>query len=182
MFEQKNGQKPGKSSPAFHFSDTLSQSIGRGRISRERPLVVRENREWRDNFFAGKQHAILILAQNFTHFRSETTVPNFNLQWEIFFFLAAEEPIFSVGRWGGGITSILASQWQCPSWGIYKHAQAPPAFWRKDAVMLKKRWAQKKLVVFLIHKVPYLGTYHPCLRVLFLRFVPRLIFIYRYTI
>ena len=76
MFEQKNGQKPGKSSPAFRFSDTLSQSIGRGRISRERPLVVRESREWRDIFFAGKQHAIV--AQNFTNFRSETTVPNFN--------------------------------------------------------------------------------------------------------
>ena len=94
MFEQKNGQKPGKSSPAFRFSDTLSQSIGRGRISRERPLVVRESREWRDIFFAGKQHAIV--AQNFTNFRSETTVPNFNGEKQN---LPRKSPFF---LWGGG--------------------------------------------------------------------------------
>mgnify|MGYP004086469817 CR=1 FL=1 len=96
MFEQKNGQKPGKSSPAFRFSDTLSQSIGRGRISRERPLVVRESREWRDIFFAGKQHAIV--AQNFTNFRSETTVPNFNGEEKN---LPRKSPFFLWGVGGG---------------------------------------------------------------------------------
>ena len=40
MFEKRIGQKPGKSSPSVHGS--LSQSIGRGRLSREGAFDVRE--------------------------------------------------------------------------------------------------------------------------------------------
>ena len=39
-------------------SNPLSQSIGRGRISRVGPLVVRESRERREKDFAGKTEKI----------------------------------------------------------------------------------------------------------------------------
>ncbi len=53
MLEQKNGQKPGKKSPFVRVPDRKSQPIGRGRIGRVGPVVVRESREQCDNFFAG---------------------------------------------------------------------------------------------------------------------------------
>ena len=50
-------QKPaGKSSPSIRVHDRpRSQSIGRGRISREGALDVRESREYRDKFLAEKK-------------------------------------------------------------------------------------------------------------------------------
>ena len=50
-------------------SSPLSQSIGRGRISRVGPLVVRESRERREKDFAGKtEKNNAILAWNFPFF------------------------------------------------------------------------------------------------------------------
>ena len=39
--------------------DTLSQSIGRGRISRKGSLVVRKGRDRRDKIFAEENNAVL---------------------------------------------------------------------------------------------------------------------------
>ena len=53
FFDKVRTQKPGKSSLALCFGPR-SQSIGRGRISREGALDHRESRERRDNIFAAK--------------------------------------------------------------------------------------------------------------------------------
>ena len=76
---------------------SLSQSIGRGRISPEGALDVRESRERRDKIFAVKTENTKILDQKRSSF-----------QWGIFIFLAAKKLTFE----GRGITSKLASQWQ----------------------------------------------------------------------
>jgi len=47
-------QKPGKSSLSVYCFGPRSQSIGRGRISREGALDHRESRERRDKIFAAK--------------------------------------------------------------------------------------------------------------------------------
>ena len=52
MFEKRIGQKPEKIFTVCFGS--LSQSIGRGRLSREGALDVRESRERRDKIFAEK--------------------------------------------------------------------------------------------------------------------------------
>ena len=56
MLKPKNGGKNQRTKIFTICSGTLSQSIGRGRISREGSLVVRESREQRsrDNIFAKK--------------------------------------------------------------------------------------------------------------------------------
>ena len=54
MFEKSIGQKPREPlDPLFGYR--LSQSIGRGRISREGSRTIRASRERRDNFYAGKK-------------------------------------------------------------------------------------------------------------------------------
>jgi hypothetical protein len=92
-------------------------AIGRGRISWEGTLVVRETGDWRDlrrtrprNF--GLKLDILILKQlELQHHQYGWAKMNFYL--------------LGLGRanFWGGITSKLARQY--PSWGIYKHT--PPA-------------------------------------------------------
>jgi len=52
MFEKRIGQKPEKIFTVCFGS--LSQSIGRGRLSREGALDHRESRERRDKIFAAK--------------------------------------------------------------------------------------------------------------------------------
>ena len=54
MLKPKNGGKNQRTKIFTICSGTLSQSIGRGRISREGSLVVRESRERRDNIFDEK--------------------------------------------------------------------------------------------------------------------------------
>ena len=71
-----------------------SQSIGRGRISREGALDLRESRERRDKIFAEKKKT------------PKKWIKNSSFQWGIFIFLAAEKLTFL----GGGINSKLASQ------------------------------------------------------------------------
>ena len=71
-----------------------SQSIGRGRISREGALDLRESRERRDKIFAEKKKT------------PKKWIKNSSFQWGIFIFLAAEKLTF----FGGGINSKLASQ------------------------------------------------------------------------
>ena len=123
IFEKK-AKTPGKLFTGC--SDTLSQSIGRGRIRRARSLVVRESRNWSDKVFA-KKNVLLAYFLN----RAETAIPR------------PPRNTFFFGRWRanfwGGITSKLAGQY--PSWGIYKHA--PTAFWRKRLLLyiyIEKRW------------------------------------------
>ena len=53
MFELRT-QNPGESSPSVLVRHVASQSIGRGRISREGALDVRESRDRRDKIFAEK--------------------------------------------------------------------------------------------------------------------------------
>ena len=55
--------KPGKSSPSDVYFGPASQSIKRGRISREGALDLRESRERRDRIFAGKTENAKILDQ-----------------------------------------------------------------------------------------------------------------------
>ena len=75
-------------------SDSLSQSIGRGRISREEALDVRESRERRDKNFAENIENAKILDQ-----KQQFSAGNFH-------FSAAEQLTFE----GGYITSKLARQ------------------------------------------------------------------------
>ena len=75
-----------------------SQSIGRGRISREGALDHRESRERRDKIFAAKT----VKRQNFQ--KKNGSGKQFSVQ-EIFIFLATGKPTFL----GWGITSKLAS-------------------------------------------------------------------------
>ena len=75
-----------------------SQSIGRGRISREGALDHRESRERRDKIFAAKTENAKIFKIDFGS--------GISFQWGIFIFLAAGKLTF----WGGVITSKLASQ------------------------------------------------------------------------
>ena len=64
MFAQKTGQKTGTSlHRLFRTSDPLLQSIGRGRISREGAIDLRESRERRDKIFAEKEENVKILDQ-----------------------------------------------------------------------------------------------------------------------
>ena len=74
-----------------------SQSIGRGRISREGALDHRESRERRDKIFAAKT----VKRHNFLKKMDQEN----SFQWGIFIILAAGKLTF----WGGGITSKLAS-------------------------------------------------------------------------
>tara|TARA_B100000524_G_scaffold131121_1_gene64945 strand:- start:453 stop:779 length:327 start_codon:yes stop_codon:yes gene_type:complete len=76
-----------------------SQSIGRGQISREGALDVRESRERRDKIFAEKTENAPT---------AKTRMRNSSFQWGVFNFLAAEKLPFLEG----GITSKLASQCQ----------------------------------------------------------------------
>ena len=64
-----------------------SQSIGRGRISREGALEVRESRERRDKILAEIKK------------RPKFRIRNSSFQWGTFIFFAAENPHFF---WGGG--------------------------------------------------------------------------------
>ena len=86
-------------------SDTLSQSIGRGRISREGSLVVRESRYWIEKNFAEK-NAVWpeMLASS-----------NSSFAQRIFIVLAAEEPTL----WGRGYN--FKTGWQVT---IVGHVQA----------------------------------------------------------
>ena len=54
FFDKVRTQKPGKSSLSVLVHVPRSQSIGRGRISREGALDHRESRERRDKIFAAK--------------------------------------------------------------------------------------------------------------------------------
>ena len=54
FFDKVRTQKPGKSSLSDLCFGPKSQSIGRGRISREGALDHRESRERRDKIFAAK--------------------------------------------------------------------------------------------------------------------------------
>ena len=71
MFEKRIGQKPEKIFTVCFGS--LSQSIGRGRLSREGALDVRESRERRDNFFAEKTENTKMLDQ-----KQQFSVGNFH--------------------------------------------------------------------------------------------------------
>ena len=68
-----------------------SQSIGRGRISREGALDHRESRERRDKIFAAK-------TENAEIFKKEIGSGTAVFQWGIFIFLAAGKLTF----FGGG--------------------------------------------------------------------------------
>ena len=71
-------------------SDTLSQSIGRGRISREGALDVRESRERRDKKMPKKETAEIL----------DQKQRNLNFHWGISIFLAAAKTnSFWGGRW-----------------------------------------------------------------------------------
>ena len=89
-------KKPGKILFNVCFG-SLSQSIGRGRLSREGALDHRESRERRDKIFAAKTERAKI-------FKKKMDQEN-SFQWGIFIFLAAEKLTFL----GGCITSKLAS-------------------------------------------------------------------------
>ena len=54
FFDKVRTQKPGKSSLSVYCFGPRSQSIGRGRISREGALDHRESRERRDKIFAAQ--------------------------------------------------------------------------------------------------------------------------------
>ena len=71
-------------------SSSSSQSIGRGRISREGALDHRESRERRDKIFAAQT----VKRQNFLKKMDQEN----SFQWGIFFFLAAGKLTF----FGGG--------------------------------------------------------------------------------
>ena len=79
-----------------------SQSIGRGRISREGALDHRESRERRDKIFAEKTEN----AKNFKKIFWIRKTGKQRFQWGTFIFLAAGKLTFLEG----GITSKLASQ------------------------------------------------------------------------
>ena len=131
FFWQSSNPKPGK---IFTLCfGPKSQSIGRGRISREGALDHRESRERRDKIFAAK--TVTVKRQKSKKIKKsfgsgkQFSVGNFH------FFGRGKTNFF-----GGGITSKLASQW--PSWGIYKHA--PPVFWRKRRLLYWKKGGQIK--------------------------------------
>ena len=95
FFWQSSNPKPGK---IFTLCfGPKSQSIGRGRISREGALDHRESRERRDKIFAAKT----VKRQNFQKKLDQES----SFQWGIFNFLAAGKLTFL----GGDITSKLAS-------------------------------------------------------------------------
>ena len=68
------------------FGTRQSQSIGRGRISREGALDHRESQERRDKIFAAKT----VNRQNFQKKLDQENI----FQWGIFFFLAAGKLTF----------------------------------------------------------------------------------------
>ena len=70
-------------------SDLRSQSIKRGRISREGVLDHRESREWHDKIFAAKT----VKRQNFQKKMDQEN----SFQWGIFIFLAAGKLTFLGG-------------------------------------------------------------------------------------
>jgi len=74
-----------------------SQSIGRGRISREGALDHSESRERRDKIFAAK-------TENAKNFKKKSDQQN-SFQWGIFIFGRGKTNFL-----GAGITSKLASQ------------------------------------------------------------------------
>jgi len=78
-------------------SDPLSQSIGRGRMSREGALDHSESRERRDKIFAAK-------TENAKNFKKKSDQQN-SFQWGIFIFGRGKTNFL-----GAGITSKLASQ------------------------------------------------------------------------
>ena len=78
-----------------------SQSIGRGRISREGALEVRESRERRDKILAEIKK------------RPKFRIRNSSFQWGTFIFFAAENPHF----FGGG--GLKVGLLNCPSLYIY---------------------------------------------------------------
>ena len=79
FFDKVRTQKPGKSSLSF---GPRSQSIGRGRISREGSLDHRESRERRDHIFAEKTENAKIFKKKMDQ-EQQFSVGNF-------YFLAAE--------------------------------------------------------------------------------------------
>ena len=87
MFELRT-PNPGESSPSVLVRHAVSQSIGRGRISWEGALDVRESRDRRDKIFAEKQKT------------PKFWIRNSSFQWRFFIFLAAEKLTL-----GGGIAS-----------------------------------------------------------------------------
>ena len=96
-----------------------SQSIGRGRISREvggSPWSSHKSRTAWQNFRRKDRKRHNFQKEIGSGKQFEFSVGNFH-------FFGREKTNFL----GGGIISKLARQW--PSWGIYKHA--PPVFWRK---------------------------------------------------
>jgi hypothetical protein len=98
FFDKVRTQNPGKSSLSVLVQGPRSQSIGRGRISREGALDNRESRERLDKIFAAKtENAKIFKKKNGSG--KQFSVGNFH------YFLAAGQLIL-----GGGITSKLASQ------------------------------------------------------------------------
>ena len=76
-------------------SDTLAQSIGRGRTSREGSLVIRESRERHDKISSRKKRHIFLFGYIGPNvFKSLDQRQQFSM--ENFHFFAAEEP-----TWGG---------------------------------------------------------------------------------
>ena len=63
-------------------SDSLSQSIGRGRISRGGALDHRESRERRDKIFAAKTENAKIFKKNWTRKRVFSVEFSFFWPWE----------------------------------------------------------------------------------------------------
>jgi len=128
FWQSSNAQKLGKSSVFTLCFGPKSQSIGRGRISREGALDHRESRERRDKIFAAQ---------------TVKRQKNQKKKWIRKTVFSGEFSFFGRGKTnfgGGGITSKLAGQW--PSWGIYKHA--PPGFWRKRRLLYWKKGGQIK--------------------------------------
>ena len=94
FFDKVRTQKPGKSSLSVYCFGPRSQSIGRGRISREGALDHRESRERRDKIFAAKT----VKRQNFQKKKwIRKTVFSGTSQWGIFIFLAAGKLTFLGG-------------------------------------------------------------------------------------
>jgi len=86
FFDKVRTPKPGKSLLSVICFGPRSQSIGRGRISRERALDHRESRERRDKIFAAK-------TENAKIFKKKMDQEN-SFQWGIFIFLAAGKLTF----------------------------------------------------------------------------------------
>ena len=85
--------KPGKSSVC---SCSLSQSIGRGRMSREGAIDVRESRERRDKNFAEKtENAKMKILDQKQQFEFSISMSN---AWGICIFLLRKNQFFGGGR------------------------------------------------------------------------------------